>query len=232
MAPEVIEWFLGEQTRGIRETNRKTNLGIFTIDVGADAPTDGELRPQSCAPGLVSFIPTPTRTGTWFGVDEEGHLLRYAGEGWTSVPSTVPIPSISKLLATSDAASPLELLVAVKRKNSEYLSVLVIANDEVTAVQDPDPSTLGDREAALFRFDSGRCIDDVHDCLHLTKTADGLMLMLEPELYGNRNELTTLDKDGVHDVRYADVKGTKIDVLTTHACVSLDDPSPESETPP
>lgn len=232
--PEVIEWFLGEQVRGSKPSNRKTHLGIITFDVSNDTDPSAKsiVHPNSCVEGLVSFIPTPTRDGVWFGIDERGKLLRYAGAGWAVMPATVTIPPIGKLLAFSNRWKRLNLLVAVLKDNREYLSVLIIANGQVVDLKSPDPLGFGDRHAALQEFDSGRCVGGVRDCLHLTRVDDDLVIMREPELYAVRSEVATLEAGRTRDVRYANIEGTKVDVLTTDACPSAGERRSDTEAPP
>jgi hypothetical protein len=227
--PAVIEWFLGEQVRGPRTSNRGHSLGIVTLDLTGEAKRDGELRPGSCAPGLTAFL--PTHTGTWLGLDESGRLLRYAGEGWSAVPAKVPLSPIRRLLALAPLAAGVELLVTTKQGAQERLAVLTVAGDEITDSRPLDPAVLGDRRAALERFDGGRCLDHTRDCLHLTSTDAGTVLMREPVLFGDRVEITILDEGTVHDVRYADEAGTRIDLLSTAACPA-EEPSREPEAPP
>jgi hypothetical protein len=227
--PAVIEWFLGEQVRGPRTSNRGTNLGIVTLDLTAEAKHGGELRPGSCAPGLIAFL--PTHVGTWLGLDESGRLLRYAGERWSPVPVAIALPPIRRLLALAPQATGVELLVTTKQGAEERLAVLTMAGDEITDSRPLDPAELGDRQAALQRFDGGRCLDHTRDCLHLTSTDAGTVLMREPVLLGDRVEITVLDEGTVYDVRYADGPGTRIDLLSTAACPTAD-LSTEPEAPP
>jgi hypothetical protein len=228
--PEVIQWFLGEQVRGPRTSNRGTNLGIVTLDVTGEAKRVGEPRPGSCAPGLTSFLPTPA--GPWLGLDETGRLLRYAGERWSAVPATISLPPIRRLLALMPLAAGVELLVTTKQGAHEWLVVLTMAGDEITDSRALDPATLGDRHAALQRFNSSRCREHTRDCLHLTITETGTVLMREPELFDDRIEITTLGEGTVLDARYADDAGTKIDLLSTAACPPATEPSEQPETPP
>ena len=227
--PEVIEWFLGVQVRGPRTSNRGASLGIVTLDLSGEAKHDGELRPGSCAAGLIAFL--PTHAGTWLGLDESGRLLRYTDERWSPVPAKVPLPPLRRLLALAPLAAGIELLVTTKQGAEERLAVLSMTGDEITDRRPLDPATLGDRHAALQRFDGGRCLDRTRDCLHLTSTDAGTVLMREPVLFGDRVEITKLDDGTVHDVRYADEAGTKIDLLSTTACPPAE-PSGEPEAPP
>ncbi len=227
--PAVIEWFLGEQVRGPRTSNRGASLGIVTLDLTGEAKHDGAPRPGSCAPGLTAFL--PTHAGTWLGLDESGRLLRYAGESWSGVPTSIPLPPLRRLLASAPLAAGVELLVTTKQGAEERLAVLTMTGDEITDSRPLDPATLGDRQAALQRFDGGRCLDHTRDCLHLTSTDAGTVLMREPELFGDRVEITILDEGTIHDVRYADEAGTKIDLLSSAACPAAE-PSPEPEAPP
>lgn len=228
--PEVIQWFLGEQVRGPRTSNRGTNLGIVKLELTGEAKHDGEPRPESCAPGLTSFLPAPT--GTWLGLDESGQLLRHAGERWIPVPAKISLPPIRRLLGLALLASGLELLVTTKEGAHERLSVLTMTGDQITESRALDPATLGDRREALQRFDSSRCRERTRDCLHLTATETGTVLMREPELFDDRVEITTLGEGTVLDVRYADDAGTTIELLSTAACPAPTEPSGQPEAPP
>lgn len=247
--PEVIEWFLGERVRGgpssdeaelglvtmgTKTSDRGTNLGTLTANVAAESKGEGTPRPGSCAPGLISFIPVPTNPGVWLGANKTGQLLRYAGERWSPVHSKVALPPIAALLAFGTSASTLELLVVVKGAKREQLSRLTISGEAVTQVQSVDPSTLGDRKETLQRYRSSRCLEGFHDCLRLTSTDEGIVLSSEPRPNENWIIIAVLGKDGVRDVRYADAKGTTVDVLTTQACTLSKDgeDSGKPETPP
>jgi hypothetical protein len=230
--PEVIEWLLGEQTRGPRASNRGTNLGILTLDIATDAKAGpGTPRPQTCASGLVAFIPLPTRSGDWFGLDESGSLLRHSPDGWQPVPVSQPVPALTTLVAITGAPPRFELLVTLTKDHREHLAVLVIVNGQITGIQGVDLSALPDRRTTLQRYDSGRCVAGTRDCLHVTPLDEGAVLMREPELFGDRVEVTTFEEGTVRDVRYADAKGTKVDVLSPRACEAAPAPGGPSQQP-
>ncbi len=230
--PEVIEWLLGEQTRGPRTSNRGANLGILTLDLASGKEAAGAARPQTCAPGLVAFIPLPSRSGDWFGLDETGRLLRHGPDGWSPVPVARSMPALTKLLAITGSPSRLELLVALTKDHREHLAVLVLVGGRITDVQGVDLSALPDRRTALQRYDSGRCVAGTRECLHVTSTDEGTVVTREPGLFEDRVEVTTFEDGGVQDVRYADAAGTKIDVLSPQACAPTPEPSPQPEAAP
>ena len=227
--PEVIEWLLGEQTRGPRTSNRGASLGILTLDLAAGAEATGTPRSNTCAAGLVAFIPLPSRSGDWFGLDESGRLLRHAAGGWVPVSAALPVPALTKLVAITGAPPRLELLVALTEGHRERLAVLLLVSGEITGIQGVDLSKLPDRRATLQRYDSGRCVAGTRDCLHVTPLDEGTVLMREPELFDDRVEVTTFEAGGVRDVRWADTAGTKVDVLSPRACEAT--PAPGSPSP-
>lgn len=226
-APEVVEWLLGEQVRGPRTSNKGVYVGVVTLDLTSSPPTP-VAQPQTCAPDLVQLI-TPGRTGTWLALDSSGQLLQHASTGWSAVPSKLPLPPIAKLVASAGSPSRLELLVTVKDRGRE-LHLLTLRDGHVTLIQSIEPSTFRDRRDALQRWDSGRCVDRVRDCLHLTALDRDVVLMREPALFEPRVEVTTLPRDHVFDVRYANAAGTQVHVLTTEACPPAT-PSVEPEAP-
>lgn len=222
--PTVIEWFLG-QFRAPSTSNRSIHLGILTRPLKAAPSYASDPYPNSCAPGLVSFIPTPT-ANVWLATNDAGALFRYAGHGWSPVPSREPLPPLGKLLALGvppDHPDQLELLVTLH--DDSELSVLVLEGDTVTAQHPPAATELPDRRAALQRFDSGRCLGDARDCLHVTPIDDGFMVTREPSLNSDRVEIPLPPDAHVQDVRYADEAGTTLALLTQDAC-------PEENTPP
>lgn len=227
-APEVVEWLLGEQVRGPRTSNKGVYVGVVTLDLTSSPPAP-VAHPQTCAPELVQLV-APGRTGTWLALDASGQLLQQAPAGWSPVPSTLPLPPIAKLVASAGSPSRLELLVTVKDRGRE-LHLLTLMDGQVTGIQSIEPSTFRDRRDALQRWDSGRCVDRVRDCLHLTALDRDVVLMREPALFEPRVEVTTLPRDHVFDARYANAAGTKVHVLTTDACPPSPAPSPEPEAP-
>jgi hypothetical protein len=233
--PVVIEWFLG-QFRAPTTSNRRIHLGILTRPVKAAPSQASDPHPNSCAPGLVSFIPTPT-ANVWLATDDTGTLFRYAGNGWSPVPVPGDLPPVGKLLALAvppDHPDQLELLVTLH--DDSQLSVLVLVDDTVTAQHPPESAQLSDRRAALQRFDSGRCLGDARDCLHVTPIDDGFMVTREPTLNRDRVEIPLPPGAHVQDVRYTDDAGTTLALLTQDACPKENtppaDPSTESSTEP
>ena len=224
-APEIVEWLLGEQVRGPKTSNRG-NVGVVIYDLSAAEPTSTVL-PNSCAPDLTRLIPTPDRSGTRFAIDESGQLLRYTGAGWSDVLA----PSIDELVAFSVASSRLELLVRTA-ENQRQLSLLTFEGDEIATIDQVELTTFYDRRETLQRYDSGRCLDGVSDCLHLVAIDGGLILMREPVLYENHEEVKLPLTEGARDVRYTDLAGTKIDVLTADACPSDEKSEPSAEAKP
>jgi hypothetical protein len=249
--PDVTEWFLGERVRGPKTSNRGIALGLLTIEATPDSknaktsthatppaiptsqPTaeqkaEGTLRPGSCAPGLVSFLPEPGRPNMWLGVDDSGQLLRYFAERWSPVRSKVPLPRLVALLGFDGPS----LLVVASHHHGEQLALLTFSGKVVTNHQIVDPASLGDRQAVLQRYRGGRCLEGFKSCLRITETDDGIVVSREPLPNEYYVTIATLGEDGVNDVRYADAKGTKIDVLTTRACVATTEPSTEPEARP
>lgn len=226
-APQVIEWLLGGQVRGPKSSNRG-HVGVVIYDLSAAKPTSDVL-PDSCALGLTRIIPTPNRAGTRFAINEAGQILRHNGAGWSAVPAPEPLPSIDELIAFSTASARLELLVRTTDDQRGFI-LLVFKGEEIAEIAEIDPTTFYDRRETLQRYDSGRCLDGVRDCLHLVAIDGDHILMREPELFDNHEELLPLD-DGARDVRYASPDGTMLDVLTTAACAP-EEPTPTDEPEP
>jgi hypothetical protein len=229
--PTVIEWFLG-QFRAPTTSNRRIHLGILTRPVKAAPSSASDPHPNSCAPGLVSFIPTPT-ANVWLATDDTGALFRYAGNGWSPVSVPRDLPPVGKLLALAvppDHPDQLELLVTL-HEDSE-LSVLVLVGDTVTTRHPPEAAQLPDRRAALERFDSGRCLGDARDCLHVTPIDDGFMVTCEPTLNTDRVEIPLPPGAHVQDVRYTDDAGTTLALLTPDACPTENAPPADPSADP
>lgn len=226
-APILIEWLLDEQVRGRKTTNKGTNLGVLTRDLKGEAKDTWTLRPNSCKSNLAAFLPFDEQAEVLLGIDKEGLLYRYEGDGWSPVPSVVSIPKIGRLLGVARFFAYDEVLVTLEVDNRQELALLSFSQGQVVYRHLPDAARLGaDRDDALHRFRSARCTDVVRNCLHLTEIDDAVALMLEPELYDNRVELDMLEKGQIKDVRYANPEGTRIDVLTTEGCNDADEPEP------
>lgn len=216
-APQIIEWLLGEQVRGPKTSNRG-HVGIVIYDLTASNSTPFIL-PNSCGTALVRLIPTPEREGTRLAINESGQLLRYASTdvGWLPVPSPVPLPPLDELVAFSTASARLELLVRIAGER-DRLTRLTFEGDKITAVDLVDSTTFRDRRETLQHYDSGRCLDSIRDCLHLIAKSGSSIVLREPVLSGNREEVRLSLGTGVRDIRYTNISGTKLDVLTTDAC--------------
>ncbi len=218
-AAEIIEWLLGERVRGPKTSNRGNSVGIVSYDLSGAEPTTTVV-PNSCAPDLLQIISARERAGTRFALDQSGGLFRLTDSGWWPVSSPTPLPLLDGLLGFRNNPSSLELLVHTPGEQHE-LTLLTFDGDDVAivVVEPVDLATFHNRGETLQRFDSGRCLDGIRDCLHLVVADNSLVLMREPVLMSEYHEDTGLPLgDGVRDVRYADQAGTKLDVLTTDAC--------------
>ncbi|MCX4246480.1 hypothetical protein [Paraliomyxa miuraensis] len=232
--PEVIEWLLGGQVRGPK-TRHRGDVGIATYDLSqASAQPTLTFHPETCASDLVQIISTPTRSGTRFAIDKAGHLLRHTSSGWSTVPSTKPLPSIGKLVAFSTATTTpthLELLVSLQ-SHDRKLFLLILHDYRVTGIQPVDLHGFRDRRSTLQRWDSGRCVEGVRNCLHLVSADGRNILVREPRLFDHHEELPVTLGKGVRDVRYADAAGIKLDVLTPDACTPTATSEPEASAQP